>query len=249
MPGAGYVRAVADGGQMKGGAPRAVWLTLGADQQLISAQSAAERLNQLGRPCHLVWNPLSGQTVQLIPIVRAGLALGVAGDIGHEGPAGAARAYPTGPLAAQPNDGAADVHAEGRLCVQVGVVGFGRAPFTSGPMTGVQAILDWLDSWQIERRWPAGRPAPFGHAHTAVRSRRLWASGGHFGASQVPCCLAAGPGAIDVERLTGAPIPLAPGAVLSREHEAQRVRSAVVSSMAGVHAEADVQADALAGVG
>jgi len=249
MPGAGYVHAVADGGQMKGGAPRVVWLTLGADPQLISAQSAAERLTQLGRPCHLVWNPLTGQTVQLIPIVRAGLALGVAGDIGHEGPAGAAGAYPTGPLAARPNAGAADVHAEGRLCVQVGVVGFGRAPFTSGPMTGVEAILDWLDSWYVQRRWPAWRPVPFGHAHAAVRSRRLWACGGHFGASQVPCCMAAGPGAIDVETLTGVPIPLARGATLSREHEAQRVRAAIVSNMAGVHAEAGDQAEALAGVG
>jgi hypothetical protein len=246
MPGAVHVRAVADGGQMKGGAPRVVWLTLGADPRLISAHSAAERLNQLGRPCHLVWNPVTGHTVQLLPIVRAGLALGVAGDVDHEGPAGA---YPTGPPAAQPNDGAADVHTEGRLCVQVGVVGFARAPFTSGPMTGVKTILDWLDSWQIARRWPAGRPVSFGDAHAAVRSRRLWARGGHFGASQVPCCLAAGPGAIDVERLTGAPIPLAGGAAVSREHEAQRVRPAMVSSVAGIHAEADDQAGALAGVG
>ncbi|MDR3035331.1 MAG: hypothetical protein LBV78_19915 [Kitasatospora sp.] len=234
---------------MKGGAPRVVWLTLGVDPQLISAHSAAERLNQLGRPCHLVWNPLTGQIVQLIPIVRAGLALGVAGGIGPERAASAAGEYPNGPLAAQPSDGAAGVHTEGRLCVQVGVIGFGRVPFTSGPMTGVEAILDWLDSWQIERRWPVGRPAPFGHAHAAVRSRRLWACGGHFGASQVPCCLAAGPGAIDVERLTGTPIPLARGAVLSREHETQRARSAMMTSMADVHPEAGDQADALAGVG
>ena len=116
-------------------------------------------------------------------------------------------------------------------------------------VTGVKTILDWLDSWQIARRWPAGRPVSFGDAHAAVRSRRLWARGGHFGASQVPCCLAAGPGAIDVERLTGVPIPLAGGAVLSREHEAQRVRPAMVSSMAGMHAEAGDQAGALAGVG
>ena len=81
MPGADHVRGVTDGGQMKGGAPRVVWLTLGADPQLISAHAAAERLNQLGRPCHLVWNPLTGQTVQLIPIVRAALALAVAGDV------------------------------------------------------------------------------------------------------------------------------------------------------------------------
>src|ERR1700728_4874231 len=36
MPAAGYVRALDDGGQMKGGAPRVVWMTLGADPQQIS---------------------------------------------------------------------------------------------------------------------------------------------------------------------------------------------------------------------
>jgi hypothetical protein len=225
---------------MKGGAPRAVWLTLGTDPQLISARSAAERLIQLGRPCHLVWNPLTGHTVQAIPIVRAGLALGVAGDIDHEGAAaGPADAYPTGPLAAQPNEGAADVHTEGRLCVQVGVVGFGWQPFTAGPMAGAGAILEWLDSWQIPRRWPAGCPVPFSYAHTTVRSRRLWARGGHFGASQVPCCLAAGPGAIDVERLTGVPARPAADVPLQRP-AALRNR--------GVHAE-DEPAGALASVG
>ena len=222
---------------MKGGAPRVVWLTLGADPQLISAHAAAERLCQLGRPCHLVWNPLTGQAVQLLPILRAALALGVAGDIDREAPAAG---YPTGPLAAQPNNGAADVHTEGRLCVQIGVVGFGSTPFTSGPMTGVHTILDWLDSWQIPRCWPAGPPAPYRYAHTTVRSRRLWACGGHFGASQVPCCLAAGPGAIDVERLAGPPVPHPRGVPLTPEDEGrQRVQPATVSRMGGVHAEDD----------
>jgi hypothetical protein len=241
MRGASYVRAQADGGQMKGGAPRVVWLTLGADPQLISAHSAAERLIQVRRPCHIVWNPLTGHTVQLIPIVRAGLALGVAGDIDHEEAAGApAGGYPTGPLAAPPNSGAADVHTEGRLCVQVGVVGFGWQAFTSGPLAGAGPILQWLDSWQIPRRWPAGRPAPFAHAHTVPRSRRLWACGGHFGASQVPCCLAAGPGAIDVERLTGVPAQQAADVPLPRP--------AALSRMGGILDE-DEPAGALARVG
>lgn len=189
---------------MKGGAPRVVWLTLGADPQLISAQSAAQRLNQLTRPPHLVWNPFTGETVQLIPIVRAGLSLGLLSDIDQEGAAGPQLdTYATGPLAAPPNVGATDVHTEGRLCVQVGVVAFGCDPFTSGPLIGVEPILKWFDSWGIARRWPAGCPASFARAHTVPPSRKLWACGGHFGASQVPCCRAAGPGAIDVERLTG----------------------------------------------
>jgi hypothetical protein len=106
-------------------------------------------------------------------------------------------------------------------------------------MAGAGAILEWLDSWQIPRRWPAGCPVPFSYAHTTVRSRRLWARGGHFGASQVPCCLAAGPGAIDVERLTGVPARPAADVPLQRP-AALRNR--------GVHAE-DEPAGALASVG
>jgi len=219
---------------MKGGAPRVVWMTLGADPRMLSALSAAQRLIQIGRPCHLVWNPVTGETVQLIPIVRAGLALGVAGDIDHEGASGGVEAYPTGPLAVRPNDGAADVHTEGRLCVQVGVVGFGWQPFTAGPLAGVKAILDWLDEWRIPRCWPAGRPAPFSYGHTSARSRRLWACGGHFGASQVPCCLAAGPGAIDVDRLTG--VRATPRGTERQARESERVRAASVSRMTGAHA-------------
>ena len=71
MPGIRYVRAAADGGPLKGGAPRVVWHALGADPQRVSARSAAQRLDQDGHPSHLVWNPCNGEIVQLIPIVRA----------------------------------------------------------------------------------------------------------------------------------------------------------------------------------
>jgi hypothetical protein len=70
-------------------------------------------------------------------------------------------------------------------------------------MAGLQQILDWLDSWGIPRQWPAGQPAAFPDEQAACRSRRLWARGGHFGASQVPGLTAVGPGAVDVELLTG----------------------------------------------
>ncbi len=70
-------------------------------------------------------------------------------------------------------------------------------------MTGLPGILDWLDSWGIPRRWPAGPPVAYPPGHAGGGSRRLWASGGHFGASQVPGWTAAGPGEIDIERLTG----------------------------------------------
>jgi hypothetical protein len=189
MPGVGRVRGGMDGGQLRGGAPRVVWQTLGADPRTVSAASAAQRLDQHARACHLVWNPLQGEIVQMTPILRAGRSLGWSGDLSQIADETTA-------------DETARVNTEGRICAQICVVAYARDPFTSWPMTGLPQILDWLDSWGIPRRWPAGAPLPFPHGLTARRDRRLWAQGGYFGASQVPGLTAAGPGAIDIERLT-----------------------------------------------
>jgi len=182
------MRAETDGGPLRGGAPRVVWLTLGIDPRTVSARSAAQRLSEEDRPSHLVWNPLTGEVTQLIPIVRAGCALGT-----PECPA----------PSAGPRPKPAKVNSEGRICVQVSVLGWPWEPFTHGPMTGLAAILSWLDTWQVPRRWPAGRPTPVRAAPALPCSRALWARGGYFGVSQVPGCEIASPGDIDIERLTG----------------------------------------------
>jgi len=188
MPGARCIRAETDGGQLAGGAPRVVWMTLGADVRLISAWSAAQRLNQENRPPHLVWDPQTGDIAQLLPIVRAGCALGTPEDLDY--------APDRLPYSAIP------VNNEGRLCVQIAVLASARDPFTGYAMLGLGEILDWLDTWRIPRRWPAGAPAPYRHAGR-MRSRALWAQGGHFGASQVPDCDSIGPGGIDIDQLAG----------------------------------------------
>ena len=101
-------------------------------------------------------------------------------------------------------DGLAGVNNEGRICAQIGVIGHGWSPFTTGPVQRAHEIVSWLDSWHVARGWPAGYPAPFpGSVRAGQQRRRHWARGGHFGASQVPGCRGAGPGAIDIERLTG----------------------------------------------
>ena len=187
MPGVRCIRGETDGGQLGGGAPRVVWLTLGADPRVISVCSAAQRLVQEDRPCHLVWDPLTGDIAQLLPIVRAGCALGAPENIDY-----APDLLPH----RQPG-----VNREGRLCVQIGVLASPREPFTSYQMIGLSEILAWLDSWQIPRRWPAGQPAPFRQLNRP-RSRALWARGGHYGASQVPECDNLGPGGIGIDHLT-----------------------------------------------
>jgi hypothetical protein len=187
MRGARCIRAQTDGGQLAGGAPRVVWLTLGADPKSVSAWSAAQRLNHEGRPCHLVWDPRSGDVAQLLPIVRAGCVLGTRENLDY---------VPDAPHQAS------SVNREGRLCVQIGVLATPREPFTGYHMIGLAEIMAWLDSWAIPRRWPAGAPAPY-RQPARPRSRALWALGGHFGASQVPSCDSIGPGGIDIDQIAG----------------------------------------------
>ncbi len=178
LPGAGRLHTRHDGGSPKGGAPRAVWHTSESDPERISARSVAQRLDQQGRSAHLVWNPRSGEIVQMLPATRAARML--PGDVGREG----------------------------RACLQIVVVGFAREPFTAGPVNGLERIVGWLDAWRVPRRWPAGGPLPFPQAYDAARGRRPWARGGHFGASQVPGAAAYAPGGIDVGRITGPEPPM-----------------------------------------
>jgi hypothetical protein len=147
-----------------------------------------------------VWDPVTGDIAQLISVLRAGRALGTPERLDWRGRDIA--------------DTVARVSSEGRICAQIGVLVRPGEPFTSGDMPGLAAILSWLDAWNVPRRWPAGPPPPTAPARyngcvPLVRSRARWALGGHFGASQVPECESLGPGAIDVDRLTGAhPVPV-----------------------------------------
>jgi hypothetical protein len=190
MPEARRIRAEIDGGLLTGGAPRAVWLTLGTAPGAVSVQSAAQRLINERRACHVIWDPVTGEIAQLISILRAGRALGAPDRLDRgRGPAQTLRE-----------------NAEGRVCVQIGVLGHPADPFTDGPMLRVEALLNWLDSWGVPHRWPSGTPEAYrgeGTAYSRGRSRTQWARGGHFGGSQVPGCANTGPGAIDIDRLTG----------------------------------------------
>jgi hypothetical protein len=164
------------------------------------------------RPPHLVWNPRSGDIVQLIPVVRAACSLGA-----PEGLDCRTTGYGPDGREGGPGPAIAPANRQGRLCVQIGVVGWAWQPFTDGPMHGVEGLLGWLNSWGVPTRWPAGRPAPFMRARSAERSRAQWALGGHFGASQVPGWDAVGPGAIDIDQLsTAVPCTAINGSRLAR---------------------------------
>lgn len=157
------------------GAPRAVWTVTGSGPGARSAREEARRLLDEGRTAHLVWNPLTGGVAQVLPATRRGrLEPGRPPQRGR---------YP-------------DRGLEGRVCLLVAVAAAREAPFTDGPMRGLVPILEWLDSWGVERIWPAGPPGA-----DRVDAARTWARGGHFGHDQVPGSTSEGPGRLDTARL------------------------------------------------
>jgi hypothetical protein len=169
--------AQSDGGPLRGGAPRTAWLSSESDPRTVSARSVAADLIREGRPTHLVWNPCSGEIIQLVPATRAARHLG-------------------------------DVGCEGRVCMQIMVIGHARDPFTNTLLTELDSIMRWLDSWGVARRWPAGPPLPSPQSYHSGRDRRSWARGGHFGGSQVPGVDRPDPGGIDIRRVTGPETPV-----------------------------------------
>ncbi|NYE49156.1 hypothetical protein HDA32_004276 [Spinactinospora alkalitolerans] len=124
---------------------------------------------------------MTGETAQLLPATAAALGQLALGGVDRAG--------------------------EGRVCVLIQVVGHALLPFTDGPLIGLDAILRWLDSWEVPRCWPAGPPATVPASYAQTGNERLWARGGHFGHSQVPESRAGGPGGIDPERILGSAAP------------------------------------------
>ncbi len=187
LPVAGRLHSKHYGGSPNGGVPRAVWHTSENNPYTISARSVAQRLEQHGSNAHLVWNPCTGEIVQMVPATEAALLL----------PGGVGR--------------------EGRRCFQIVVVGFAQEPFTGAPMKGLDRIISWLDGWGVPRHWPAGHPLASPEAYEAERARKPWARGGHFGASQVPHTTGPAPGAIDIMKITGpAPVETEPDRTRTR---------------------------------
>ncbi|MFJ4010900.1 peptidoglycan-binding protein [Streptomyces sp. NPDC090026] len=116
------------------------------------------------------------------------------------------------------NDGSRRTNREGRVCIQVEVLGRAAQPWTSGwdpaKKPGWQKILSAARSWGVPDEWPAGPPPKYPGGYSA-RSRSIWQNkGGHFGHVDVPGNNHGDPGAIDSKRVLGgtatAPAPRPP---------------------------------------
>ncbi|MGW0841018.1 peptidoglycan-binding domain-containing protein [Streptomyces sp. NPDC002787] len=103
------------------------------------------------------------------------------------------------------NDGSRRTNREGRVCVQIEVLGHASSPWTDGwdprKKPGWQGILAAIHSWGVPDDWPAGPPVPY-PGGSAPRSRSVWQSaGGHFGHCHVPGNDHGDPGAIDTVKV------------------------------------------------
>lgn len=191
------------------GAPRAVWGVTGSDPATRSAVQEARRLLARKRESHLVWNPLTGEIVQLLAATRRGRI-----DLGgtHQ------------------YEQHVDHGLEGRVCLVVAVVARPDAPFTDGPMRGLAPVLAWTDAWGVARRWNGALPGapeePEEPGGPDEASARAWSRGGHFGQDHVPGSDATGPGHIEPSRL------LAPYSGVERDTGTDQARGAFESANA-----------------
>ncbi|WP_248511286.1 peptidoglycan-binding protein LysM [Streptomyces sp. D2-8] len=113
------------------------------------------------------------------------------------------------------NDGSRRTNREGRVCIQIEVLGRAATPWTAGwnprDKAGWQQILTAIRSWDVPDLWPAGPAVTYPDGST-TRSRSVWQSqGGHFGHCHVPGNDHGDPGAIDTVKVMSARAQPRPG--------------------------------------
>ncbi|MFB7649458.1 peptidoglycan-binding protein [Streptomyces sp. NPDC056084] len=105
------------------------------------------------------------------------------------------------------NDGSQRTNREGKVCIQIEVLGYASKPWTNGwdpaSKPGWQKILAAARSWGVPNAFPAGPPGRY-PGPDKPRSRSVWqGSGGYFGHCDVPGNDHGDPGAIDVGKVLG----------------------------------------------
>ncbi|UUU24948.1 peptidoglycan-binding domain-containing protein [Streptomyces sp. DSM 40750] len=169
-------------------------------------ESVASYLIEVAAEPHLIYCPVTDRVGQFGPLHHSGRALR--------------------------NDGSRRTNREGRVCVQIEVLGRASRPWTDGwdprEHPGWQRILAAIRSWGVPDDWPMGPPVPYPGGSPA-RTRSVWQSeGGHFGHCHVPGNDHGDPGAIDTAKVlslgtgTGSPGGARPKVSLGRVVAAAR---------------------------
>jgi LysM repeat protein/septal ring-binding cell division protein DamX len=182
--------AVRFGSQAIGGAmdtpgnpPRVTWHTTESPAGQAYFYSIASYLMRVGAEPQVIYDPATDLLGQFGPLTKSGRALR--------------------------NDGSRRTNREGRVNIQVEVLGRAGQPWTKGftpaSKPNYRKLLAAARAHGIPDTWPAGKPAATAAAATR-RDRTVWQTkGGHFGHSQVPGNDHWDPGGIDVSIVPGKP--------------------------------------------
>ncbi|MER6249394.1 peptidoglycan-binding protein [Streptomyces griseorubiginosus] len=178
------------GDQIIGGAmdypsnpPRAVWHTTESPAGANYFTSIAAYLIRVGSEPQVIYDPVTDKLGQFGPLTQSARAL--------------------------QNDGARRTNREGKVCIQVEVLGKAASPWTKGfdpsSKPNYQRLIAAMRAHGIPDVWPAGAPlATAAAVAKKTRSKTTWQSkGGHFSHGQVPSNSHWDPGAIDTSIVPG----------------------------------------------
>ncbi|WP_448333561.1 LysM peptidoglycan-binding domain-containing protein [Streptomyces sp. DSM 41534] len=182
--------AVKLGGQAIGGAmdypgnpARAVWHTTESPAGASYFSSVGAYLIRVASEPQVIYDPVSDKLGQYGPLNKSARAL--------------------------KNDGSRRTNREGKVCVQVEVLGRASSPWTKGfdpaKKPNFRKLLAAMRAWGIPDVWPAGKPpATAAAAAKGSRSRTTWQTkGGHYAHAQIPGNDHWDPGAIDTSIVPG----------------------------------------------
>lgn len=168
---------------------RAVWHTTESPAGANYFSSVAAYLIRVASEPQVIYDPVTDRLGQFGPLTQSARAL--------------------------QNDGARRTNREGRVCVQMEVLGKASAPWTKGfdpaSKPNFRKLLAALRAHGIPDTWPAGKPlATAAAVAKTTRDRSTWqGKGGHFSHGQVPGNSHWDPGAIDTAIVPGT-APAAP---------------------------------------
>lgn len=127
MPGADKKPSGGAGEMGPGSEHKVVWHTSESGNDSNSIHGVVSWVKQQSSEYTIVWNPYTGQLVQLFPAT------------------GGARAVMNGYTIA--------ANRHGEVCIQVCVIGrAANAPLVKSPMKGRRELMEWLDSWGVPRK-------------------------------------------------------------------------------------------------
>ncbi|MCX4885852.1 peptidoglycan-binding protein [Streptomyces sp. NBC_00847] len=165
------------------GPPRVVWHTTESPSGAGYFTSIAAYLIRVASEPQVIYDPASDKIGQFGPLTQSARAL--------------------------QNDGTRRTNREGRVCIQVEVLGKASSPWTKGfdpaKKPNFQKLLAAARMHGVPDVWPAGKPLATATAVAkAPRNRTTWQTrGGHFSHGQVPSNSHWDPGAIDTSIVPG----------------------------------------------